>query len=700
MRSWVPVAIEPSGLRRSSTFYLRNRNSDGPYLRLGPTLTFPERSSTRPPSWCGMSRASRAAPACRRAGAAVPSTRPGPGPVASVCAALVLAAPVVVDPSALDPHLPLRFLLLSSALLVGLGARWIEVGPTRAVQQVPSPLLLGWAVLVAVACAAAVAAPLPVESLLGDAGRRFGALSVLLLFAAFVLGTVVAERLGALLRLGPVLITMIVVAMVWRSATGSLSGARMALVGNAGQLGAYLVLLLGAAAVVARHDLDPRWRRVALVTLPAGVGAVLLTGSHAAAGGAAALALAWLASGELIGSRRAARVSMGVAALAGLVVSLLWIDRFRFLADSWRGRAATWSVAWEAFLARPWLGWGPDGFRHGFAAYVPPGFVREYGDDRITDRAHTILLEPLASMGILGALAVAALLVLYLRHRRVESAIERGTARGLFGVGVFLLVWFPEVEIAAVIALLAGATTRAASRRCGPAVEPADRASAHLAAPLSLALVTALLVATGVGVGAVIVDRQVVTELEALATGQDPAANPVLPAASPVSGVNALLATVPALRASGAVPQLAAARDAVHEPRDAERMTLHAELSAALARRTGERAELRRAIDAYEHALVLAPNHSVAWLGLGEGLLLTGHDAQAAMALQRAAQLRPDDVTPRANLAIVAAARGDLVATTNWLEQACRVAPADQQLLGLIASLERRPGAVGCRPQG
>ncbi len=631
--------------------------------------------------------------------ATVTPSRTGSRQLVLLCAAAVLAAPVVVDPGALDPHLPLRFLLVSVALLVGLLARSRDVGAGGLLEQAPGALVLTWSVLALAAVAAALAAPLPWESLVGDSGRRFGALSVLLLFAAFLLGSAVRDRLGLLLRMGPVLIAVITVAMLWRSVTGSVVGAQAVLVGNAGQLGGYLVLLLGAAAVVAQHDRNRWWRRFAVAALPLGAVAVLLTGSHAAAAGVAALVLAWSVSGGVAAAPRALRGSLVLAVVSTLLVAVLWVDRFRILTDSWQGRVATWSVAWDAVLDRPWRGWGPDGFRHGFAAHVPVGFVREYGDDRITDRAHTILLEPLVTLGVVGAVAVGVLLALYLRHREVDDPVARAMSRGLFAAGVFLLAWFPEVDIALILALLAGATTTTMPKprdRHGGALTRAHRV---LSLPVALLLLLATLLGTGLGVGSVVVDRRIAAQLEALATGTEPSANPVLTAASPLSGVTALLATVPVLQASGEVAQLAGGRDALREPRDAERTTLYAELSGTIARQTGDPVELRRAVNAYRHALELAPNHSVGWSGLGEVLLLAG-DPGARFALERAAELRPEDVAPRANLAIVAASQGDPGGVVVWLEQACRIAPADPQLAGLIASLEQRPSELGCTPGG
>ena len=631
--------------------------------------------------------------------ATVTPSRTGSRQLVLLCAAAVLAAPVVVDPGALDPHLPLRFLLLSSVLVIVLGTASIAAGPARILQQVPPTVLLAWVGLVVVAFAAASGAPVPLESLLGDGGRRFGALSVLLLFLAFLLGTVVADRLGALLRLGPVLILMVVAAMLWRSAMGSPVAARAVLVGNAGQLGGYLLLLLGAASVVARHDPDRRWRRFAVTSLPLGVGALLLTGSHAAAAGAAALALAWLASGELAGASRLARSGLVVGVLAMLVVAVLWIERFRVLSDSWEGRLATWSVAWEAFLARPWLGWGPDGFRHGFAAHVPADFVRRYGDDRITDRAHSIVLEPLVAMGIIGSLVVALLVALYLRHRTRHDATARGTARALFALAIFLLAWFPEVEIAAIVALLAGATSRSGGDAAAGPTPLTVGVGRWSPALLVVLLAVGMLANLGVATAGLVTDRRVAGELQALSSGAEPTANPVLPAATHWSGVTALLVAVPAVRSAGELPALLAARDAVVHPRDAERTTLRADLSGTIARRTGDPAELRRAVAAYERALVLAPNHSLAWLGLGELLLLSG-DAGAQPALERAAELRPGDVAPRANLAILAMSRGDATAAVRHLRRACELAPADPQLGRFAMELGRQPQDLGCVPPG
>lgn len=84
-------------------------------------------------------------------------------------------------------------------------------------------------------------------------------------------------------------------------------------------------------------------------------------------------------------------------------------------AKTFQDRATMWKIAWDGFVERPVLGWGPENFIHIFdrdfnTAYFKPaeGFGAWF------DRAHSIIFDYLAETGVLGFLAYASMFVCFL----------------------------------------------------------------------------------------------------------------------------------------------------------------------------------------------------------------------------------------------------------------------------------------------
>jgi O-antigen ligase/Flp pilus assembly protein TadD len=66
-------------------------------------------------------------------------------------------------------------------------------------------------------------------------------------------------------------------------------------------------------------------------------------------------------------------------------------------------------IAWESFKERPWLGWGPEGFKVPFDRRYDPQLLRSGFGETYFDKPHNIVLEYLVSGGILGLLGYLAL---------------------------------------------------------------------------------------------------------------------------------------------------------------------------------------------------------------------------------------------------------------------------------------------------
>ncbi|MGC9610783.1 MAG: O-antigen ligase family protein [Minisyncoccia bacterium] len=87
---------------------------------------------------------------------------------------------------------------------------------------------------------------------------------------------------------------------------------------------------------------------------------------------------------------------------------------FSLTDKSFTDRLIVWNVAWNGFLARPVLGWGPENFPQVFAANFNPDYFKP-GQDFGTwfDRAHSIVFDSLAETGALGFLSFMAIFFIF-----------------------------------------------------------------------------------------------------------------------------------------------------------------------------------------------------------------------------------------------------------------------------------------------
>jgi O-antigen ligase len=70
---------------------------------------------------------------------------------------------------------------------------------------------------------------------------------------------------------------------------------------------------------------------------------------------------------------------------------------------SFGGRFPVWQGAWQGFLEKPLLGWGPENFEFSFVKYYNPCMpTPECGGEIWFDRAHNIIFDTLISTGIFG----------------------------------------------------------------------------------------------------------------------------------------------------------------------------------------------------------------------------------------------------------------------------------------------------------
>jgi O-antigen ligase len=73
---------------------------------------------------------------------------------------------------------------------------------------------------------------------------------------------------------------------------------------------------------------------------------------------------------------------------------------------SFGGRFPVWQEAWQGFLEKPLLGWGPENFEFSFVKHYNPCMpTPECGGEIWFDRAHNIIFDTLISTGILGMIS-------------------------------------------------------------------------------------------------------------------------------------------------------------------------------------------------------------------------------------------------------------------------------------------------------
>lgn len=102
-------------------------------------------------------------------------------------------------------------------------------------------------------------------------------------------------------------------------------------------------------------------------------------------------------------------------------------------------RFGTAKIAWKAFLARPWFGWGPENFELVFDKYFSPAFFNPaYGGEVWFDRAHNIVLDTLDTLGIIGLLAYLSIFFasFWIVTKDYFKKKIKFYLAGIFGVGL------------------------------------------------------------------------------------------------------------------------------------------------------------------------------------------------------------------------------------------------------------------------
>jgi tetratricopeptide (TPR) repeat protein len=341
-----------------------------------------------------------------------------------------------------------------------------------------------------------------------------------------------------------------------------------------------------------------------------------------------------------------------------------------------------------AVLERPFLGWGPDLSREAMRDQIDDGFERDYGDERIEDRAHNAALDLAIFGGLPAVIAGAWFLIEVVRSgwSRRDDVSSRAVLLGLLAFGAHLAFNFPVPELDTVVWLLAG--TLVASRPFDGVAVPS------LVAGTVVAIVLAF-VAFG-SLDALSADRQLRLAIDRENSGDVAGAGDGYAAAQRSTPGSSRVHEVRArwlLRTGQPVEAIEAARRAVAaDPSDPYQAELLARaLNAAALSADGDP---RFAVEAEELASALvdsSPFDGSTRLELGTAYAALGRIDEAEAEYRRAADLVPRRSEPVRNLGLLAEQRGDRDGAIELLEAALGINPGDEAAAAALDRLRSEP---------
>ncbi len=382
--------------------------------------------------------------------------------------ALVVVVPLFFLPGAFGPFHAAKWLAVCVVVPAGLAV-------CAALGQLRWPRWQWFVPLVVVSVLATVFGVAPAMSVFGSPNRNDGLLGLALGLGAFVLGasvggdpTVQRRVLRAAFVTGGVVGALAVadrlgLDMAGLGDAGEVSRARSTW-GSATFAAAHLVVVAPLAVAHIRSR-DSRWRWVAVACTVA-IGAGLLSTGTRAAWLAALLAAvlvypAWQSGGERSGTQAGGAgrtaVFVGIGAAVVVLVALVVVPQLDRASGA--GRLELWGTTPSVIADAALLGSGPDSQRVVLPSGIDADFEVEHGSDELHDRAHSLPLDTLVTTGILGLLALGALVwvlardvVTSLRRRLVPTAL----AAGIVAWGFTLLFAFGDPVLDPIPLMLTG----------------------------------------------------------------------------------------------------------------------------------------------------------------------------------------------------------------------------------------------------
>jgi O-antigen ligase len=159
--------------------------------------------------------------------------------------------------------------------------------------------------------------------------------------------------------------------------------------------------------------------KAALVSLPDLLKDIMVKGARAAKysfiGGLSLLGILYLVfekTGKLraFGRTLLAFGTLGVLTLFSMALQQGSPVYQEFAKLASKARMLIWGFSWQAFLEKPWFGWGPENFELAFSLHFDPRlFMPEYGGEVWFDRAHNIVVDNLVALGAIGSILYLAI---------------------------------------------------------------------------------------------------------------------------------------------------------------------------------------------------------------------------------------------------------------------------------------------------
>ncbi|HKR09960.1 MAG TPA: O-antigen ligase family protein, partial [Gemmatimonadaceae bacterium] len=401
---------------------------------------------------------------------------------------LSLLVPVIVGTGFFFPYVVPRNIFFRVVVELGVAALVLAVcfsGKTLDLRDEP----IFWALLgfVAASLVSALFSPATMHSLFGDFERMGGVWAWLHLLLFFLLLRTLRDEDWPWVLNGALIVSLVVSVAAIIEHTGfstAASGDQLvvpsgATIGNPGLLAAYLLLSIAIAAYLATTSVRYRLLYIAAALIDV-LGMIFGENRSSVIGLVIAIALAAIIYATLTASRRVRILLPSIAIAFGVIVfgSALIVRKFPASAFSQhvpivlgrlaatnpagsdRSRTMQWSAAVAGFKDRPIVGYGPENHNLIWSAHFDPDIYSI--DTQIYDRTHNQYLEVLATGGLLGIFAFAAVWIAIgvtigraYRSGRLTPAAFAVLCSIQFAYATYLAFWFFDLNSTMLWILLA-----------------------------------------------------------------------------------------------------------------------------------------------------------------------------------------------------------------------------------------------------
>lgn len=619
--------------------------------------------------------------------------------------ALPVAATVGLDPGGWYPFGPAKWAAVSVIAMVALATSL-----RMSAVPVAGRIRLAWAVFLGWAALCALAGLDRFYAWTGTPERHLGVLTWLLCLGTFVAGhrvsglgrrAVEAVAVGAAVAATLMGIYAAVEAW-WRApiALDATSGRLGGPFGSAAYLGAAGCLLLPTALGLGAAARG--WRR--WLGWSGAVGAAFAVGGAGTRAAWVGLGMAVLVVG--VARRRGGSsvrvVAAGAVVLCAMVTGAMASSTGSRATDVTSSRSDEWRIAARVIAAHPVVGVGPEGYRIAFPGEVDAAYERAHGRSVVPDRAHDVLADQAAALGMPGLVLFVLLLAAVAgpigRTLRQGSALGAALAAGAVAYVTQQLFLFPLGELEPVLWLVLGLIVGTAPAR----TEPADTAPGGTARRSTSAR------GRPVAVSAAFAGAGLLAVLGGLDVAADRAAHASLRARTPAAAVAPAqrarrlrpdvlryrLVAARALAGTGVPADLDRALGVLdHDPNPSPADPIAAEERATLlglrARRSRDPGDLADAVAAWRLLVQRDRFNAHRTEQLGLALADAGDLAGAAAPLEAADGLAPRDPQPTLELARLYQRLGRHDDAAAAARRALAKAPKDPSVRAVAAEIER-----------